>query len=1424
MFQSIENPDGTGAKTLHVSVDNASSIVNTEFEMVPPSQAPPMVGPTGAEFRVVYATENLGCVVSQDVALDCEEVKICVTPNDFSIMLNISKSMIDRLKEMSGPSSEDSFQDTESRATRVPLPRKERRPLSSLVRYQKKGAGIATSVRAEVHAVSFVLLKSFKSYLGSPEFLNFCMSDVKASFEGCVSALTGEASALLSVNYFNSDSIDWEYAIEPVQMVTEVDQMPNELVIHLLSKNAIQLNLTGLLLRELTDLKFDFHRDRSGVDKTSGEGLQLNPVALSTLGLRRATEARSVKVRNLTGFDVHVIPDSMPFGADTGLVKHGETGVVEAMSSTQFSSLDSDLSFNLRVSSSASQNIGDREAIYDLPVKLSSKQDPKLCLLRHVQSQSSSGGRASPETVLTEESASDHFLAEPVVEYCMHNQRMSSLVSDVYSTPRGCDILSGSAWSPSDESVPSQLEVPSVAEGTVSPKNSPPRSPVSPNSPTQETLSKQKSYWVRPHHNDSPEWTDMTCTLRMALERVMLPDHNWVWANDWTVDIPPKLGEATDADGWEYQTDFEAFTRKRRDYKRGDSCRRRRWTRVRMVQPPSLDDVSRPLKFVWDPSTDERGNVCVEIRSNLRIVNSTDSALSFYLSSPSWKSEMPTGSAEAGGKINVPVSLASAVYMKIGRGSSTNVDIPEDGHGFTDNIMIIPLSSTSSNFVRTNMDLGDVSGTVLHFLVEIRSQKGIADIIVQPILKVVNLLPCIIECQIGELLDKGDDRTPDIKPAIGKRGKPITMTETMALESGSEGKFTAVNPWKKPHVSFRVPGYKWSLWQRIINRPRSAETWRPSESEDDWHYIPKKSDADFADEYKTIVHFERWTKGGDPLLVLMSFECGHCPTIRLYAQYWILDKTQFSCHFAEGFEDLMGSIPDKETSRKSSLPSADSKDSMVRKDMRLQGHQWSLGNNGMSLYFSRRERLSFAIETDNTGGSELSRWSNPLDISNVMPKTVVALEEYGGSRMYEFAISVNVCPGIFSRTRLITLMPRYQIINLLHRELVVAQDGCLDSSSLISSQSSIPFHWEKGVLPSTVRFGTPFYGEHLVDGNRWTNGRIHLDRVGITSMRIPTDTTNLTKIPLVVQTEVRLASKEQNCAVIIVVWSANEKMNNPLYILRNNTPYTILCRQPLQDDQTESRGQNQADIEPLIPEPCSSVDKGPDFHCGQTDFGPMILSFLGLDKIQEFVWIVGSGEVVTFGFDDPEKAHLLEWTCVNSESREFDEGCPKAFVEVDAMGSSSTLAVAGGKQIRCHIGAEYSTKVIEFSEVLEPSSAPSAGGQILDSLRVQGEKYSQMLRSEGVIIGDTKPADEDEDVGFGFRCDFPGLIISVVDNSRADVHGREILLGELDKLYLSFCQTREGYQEIEMRLNSFQVDNHVQKSIHPVLVSCDHKR
>lgn len=1427
MFQSIENPDGTGSKTLHASIDNASAVVNTEFERVSLAEAAPMIGPTGAELRVVYATENLGCVVSQDISADCEEVKACMTPNDLSTMVNISRTMVTRMKLFSSSNG-------------IQRSRQRLKTLSSLIRYQKKGTGIATSVRAQVQSVSFVLLQAYKSHIGSPEFLDFKLENVKLTLEGCLSALSGECHACISVNLLNSDSGLWEYAVEPFPFSLVVDQMPDEIVLEMTSSDKMQINLTGILVRDLAEMKFDFHQDRS---KSGSFQLDdISPSILSTVGLRRATEAPSIQVTNLTGFDLHVVPDSTAFSPESGLVHNGRTMNVDSVCATK----GGGLTFSLRVAPSATEMIGERDSVYDLPVEAISGDSQKLYLLKSsrpglVHLQRVLEGRASPDTVFTEGTAHGtlSLTAEPIVEFCMHNQRLRATVGDIYGIPKGCDLLSSSLWSPEDEEYEDvsmaieqgagqELAIdlihgPEIAAGAVKPNR--PMEPVSPSRSDRTKLSKQqKSNWLRPYlKNDSPEWTDMTCTLRMARERVMLPDNNWIWVNDWSVDLTGSLGESTDADGWEYQADFETFSRSRRDYIRGDTCRRRRWTRTRMVRPPRLDDHTRLLKFVWDKTIDQHGNICIAIRSNVKITNRTSVSLSFFVASPSWDGDYFVGSAETGKSIDVPVVLAAAVYLKIGRKSGPADPVSPNDCVCTENIMIVPTGYTSSNFVRTSLKLQDVSGTVLHFLVEIRSQKGIVDIIIEPVLRVVNLLPCQIDCQLGEVLRPGDGRIADNRKAFGGGTKQLAKTEVMKIMSGEAASFTAVSPRRKPHISLRVPGYQWSLWYRIVNRKSSTETWRPSEDEEAM-YVNSKGDADFADEFKSLIRFDRSTTIGDPLTVILSVEYGHCPTLRVYSQYWVLDKTGFGCRFADGFEDMLNRVPDRETSRRSHLLSEEAQDSFFRKDMKLPGHQWSIGAEGMSLYFSKREKLALAIESLSKSTSfrklkgTVSNWMSPLDVSNVMPKTVISLEELSGTRSFDLAVSITVCPGIFSRTKLITLLPRYEIVNLLNRELVVAQDGCLESATIIPSKSATPFHWEKGSLLPKVRLGAPTTDQR----NRrhfdtcWTNGRIRLDRVGITSMRLPTDN-NLASTPMVVQAEVRLATKDQAAAVEVVIWSATEKANNPLYLLRNRSRHTVLCRQPLQEEQSEAEKTATSDSS-LVVESCAA--RSPNvFQCG-AEIGPTIRAFLGLDRIEEFVWVLKSGDVACFGFDDPEKPHILEWSCVDTDATIFEDRCAKAFLEVDAMGSTSTLALSMGKQVRCQIGAEHSTKVIEFTDIDDCKSTSGPMDSHVRDLRQKGIEYEKRIRYEGVVSEELLDTPEDEDeAAFGLRVSLPGICVSVVDNGDPTLHGREILLADFEKIFASFSQSREGYHEFELRLMSFQVDNFVHKSIHPVLVS-----
>jgi len=1443
MFQSIENADASGSKTLHVSLDNLCGNVDTEFEKMSIAHASPMIGPSAAEFRLVNATENLGSPVSNDVSIDCEKLRSSLTPNDLSILISIVEIMRQRLR---------GIQDFAAGLDGTRILQQKKSSFLPLLKYQKRGTGIATNIRIELQKFSFVVLRTFQTRYGAPEFLSFNLNQLKATLSGCVSALSGDCTTDISVDFYNSDVNCYEHAVEPFPMKLSVDQMPNELILDASTENQIQLNLTGIFLRDFSELDFGSLQKR----RTKEASYALTPTNLRLVGLRRATESHSVEVHNVTGIDIIIdLIESEGSCIKRAGVKFDSfgPGLIKDKCYVTFDSLFDNVDprknletskLCLKIPASSANIIGERDAITDLPITSSAGELTTIHLLRPDSLLHNSlhhdNDLAAPDiqendenSLLTFNSISPdyaYYNAEPVVEWCMQNQRLRSSTIDLYSLDRGSDLLSSSFWSPEEDYnvesiglIQSTQGLEATCDGILDDNVKEVQHLALAGTPrTQQEFKPLKSNWLRPYlKNDSPEWTDMTCILRTARERVMLPDNNWMWVNDWTVDVSGEFEESSDADGYEYSADFETFTRTRRFYTRGDSCRRRRWTRTRIVKPPPLGDPRRPLKIVWKTFLDEMGNFKIDVKSHITIHNSTSTKLFFFVYSPSWNEEKLIGSADPNKEVCVPILLASAVYLRVAKKRCNRSSSCLNNFDASDRIMMLPTSYNSESLSRTSIKLNDVSETHLHFLVNVKSKKDVVDIYIDSVLKLVNLLPCQLECHFGEVLRPSERRQADTRSVIS-RGKKLRIAnvETMQVATGKEGKCVALNPGSKPHISLRVPGYRWSAWQRIVNRKANSLTWRPTEAEEEIHICANGGETeDYAGEKKTIVHFDRLGKFGDPLVLILSVEAGHSPTLRVYSQYWVLDKTRFGCRFCDNFSDLMGTLADNEYSRRSyKLPKDEMLDHSIQKDLSLQGHQWSIGMSGMSLYFSLREKIAISIETGTdddiySNGAEKmrSKWTSPMDISNVMPKSVFSVDEVSGSRRFELAMSVTVCPGIFGRSKQITFIPRYQVVNLLKRELVIAQDGCLKSGMLIPSQSSVPFHWERQHLPPKVRLGAPTMEEKDTGDfeESWTNGVISIEKIGITSIRLPTAGILPAK-PMIVQTEIRLATKEQDSAVVIVIWSANQQ-SNPLYLLRNRTKYTILCRQPLQEEQNDEHLNivtscgTSTPVTKSTPTAGKKSNRHNGFECG-SEITPIVRSFLGLDPIEEFVWVLRSGDVACFGFDDPEKPHILEWSCMDGDTENFNDNNEKVLVEIDAMGSSSSLKI-GMKEVICQIKAEHSTKVAEFSdfEILATSKEPKQRN-IYRLTKDKSDRVSSL--------------DENEDAALSLRFDIPLISISVIDNAIAGRHGREILLAQFDGLFASFSQSREGYHEIEFRLLTLQVDNHVPSSIHPVLIFC----
>jgi hypothetical protein len=324
-------------------------------------------------------------------------------------------------------------------------------------------------------------------------------------------------------------------------------------------------------------MHFDYLQDRLADTRSDRE--YLHPSALVSLGLRRASEHRTVTILNSTGLDLYFEVDAIQSNQDPTLAKDDSTTILSFIAGERDCD---DVSLSLKVAGSAASLIGPRLPVGKLPITRPKKKN-HLFYLRPFVPHDSPGrspllksAEGSPQTEAAYFSDADwgYYNADPVVEWCMQNQRLKTSINDVYSLPKGRDLLSNSIWSPEDNSHEGFFPFKDYAVWGNDPR------PVK-KQPSHAEFHSATLNWQSPYLADDPcEWTDMTCKTRLFLDRFMLPDNRWMWINEWSVEVSGKLGKDVDADGWSYSSDFETFLNEKQFYCRGAACRRRRWTRT----------------------------------------------------------------------------------------------------------------------------------------------------------------------------------------------------------------------------------------------------------------------------------------------------------------------------------------------------------------------------------------------------------------------------------------------------------------------------------------------------------------------------------------------------------------------------------------------------------------------------------------------------------------------------------------------------------------------------------------------------------------------------------------------------------------------------------------------------------------------------
>lgn len=415
-----------------------------------------------------------------------------------------------------------------------------------------------------------------------------------------------------------------------------------------------------------------------------------------------------------------------------------------------------------------------------------------------------------------------------VVDHTMQYEKIRPGINDVMDVEKGLDILSSRSWS---------------------------TGAVSQNRPAD-------LLWHPLHlKDDDCKWIDMS-GFAVEKDDNALPGKDWMWINNWEVEINEDIRQ-NDVDGWEYATDFDGFTSTRRSYMRGDLCRRRRWTRTKVSKSSPMNSGS----IVWFVKA-EGDKSLIQVRSHMQLHNNTSMTLSFFGHSHYWNKDQYIGNAAPGESLSVPLLLASATHisfatLKESKNQGTSKRRIND-YFSTDLLMVLTTEYTQNRIIRTHLNSeemkhGILSIKKLHFVVTLKSDAGIVDVHIEPALRVVNLLPCQLQCKLGEIRSVREFRK-------------VSQTGAFSLKAGQEEACLAVDCTLGPHISIRVPGFRWSPYQKIINRTNS-QTWQLTE-EEELMLFDFKEGSEYATEYKSIVHFERTHEGGDSLDIVMSIEMG----------------------------------------------------------------------------------------------------------------------------------------------------------------------------------------------------------------------------------------------------------------------------------------------------------------------------------------------------------------------------------------------------------------------------------------------------------------------------------------------------------------------------------------------------------------------
>lgn len=244
-------------------------------------------------------------------------------------------------------------------------------------------------------------------------------------------------------------------------------------------------------------------------------------------------------------------------------------------------------------------------------------------------------------------------------------------------------------------------------------------------------------------------------------------------------------------------------------------------------------------------------------------------------------------------------------------------------------------------------------------------------------------------------------------------------------------------------------------------------------------------------------------------------------------------------------------------------------------DDEFSGLCWTEGYQNVTAFYS--EDYSLKIKKNDN-----EKWTNEI-IANInrasQAEGDIDVRDSIVKKIYLLKYKLGILPGIFKKTNIITIIPRYCILNCINTNIFVKQENSYEEN-ILEVEPFEPTEWhildkkstflssiksKKIILPNKIGFNSNLlYFKVKTSETDWSYCPIDFNKFGSICLFLPylrnDFSDKYSKKGIVLHIEVRLSDPSDNCSVVAIIWE-EEIVNKADLSFQNLTNLPICIRQ-----------------------------------------------------------------------------------------------------------------------------------------------------------------------------------------------------------------------------------------------------------------------